>query len=114
MNLIETATAATFDTLVLHADGPVAVEFMSYGCVHCRAIEPIVQEVARSIADRERVLRVNVAVEGDLAAAYRVRVTPTFVMFLGGNEVGRAEGPQPQVASVTAAVTNPFALAAVR
>ena len=39
-NKIQTVTSRTFSRLVLEAEGPIAVEFMSYGCVHCRAMEP--------------------------------------------------------------------------
>jgi thiol-disulfide isomerase/thioredoxin len=38
--LVETTTADSFDSDVLKAAGPIAVEFMSYGCTHCRTIEP--------------------------------------------------------------------------
>jgi thioredoxin-like negative regulator of GroEL len=60
---IQTVTGGSFDDLVSQATGPVAVEFMSYGCAHYRAIEPILQEVAEKIAATETVLRVNVAIE---------------------------------------------------
>jgi thioredoxin 1 len=105
---IHTVTEATFDKLVSQASGPVAVEFMSYGCVHCRAIEPILQEVAAEIAATETVFRVNIAIELDLAARYQVEGTPTFIMFLDGQEIGRSEGPRPTMSSVMAAVTQPF------
>jgi thioredoxin 1 len=106
---LQTLTSETFDTLVLDGDGPIAVEFMSYGCVHCRALEPVLQQVAESIKSTEAVFRVNVAAEQDLAAKYQIDGTPTLVMFLNGGEVGRVEGPHPSVSSVTAALTQPFA-----
>ena len=84
------------------------VEFMSYGCAYCRAIEPVLQQVAEMVKARETILRVNIAVEPDLAASYEVGGTPTFVMFLAGKEVGRAEGPPPTVSGVLSVVTQPF------
>jgi thioredoxin-like negative regulator of GroEL len=54
-------------------------------------------------------MRVNVAVDADLANRYSVEGTPTLVMFLNGQEVGRAAGPQPALASVMTAMTQPFA-----
>jgi len=45
---IQTITASDFDERILHAQGPVAVEFMSYGCGHSRVIEPVLQKVAVS------------------------------------------------------------------
>jgi thioredoxin 1 len=105
---IPTLTKSTFTSRVLNGTGRIAVEFMSYGCAHCRAIEPVLQQVAAMIEPKEHVYRVNVAAESDLASRYAIGGTPTFIMFLDGNEVGRAEGPHPTVPSVMTAVTRPF------
>ena len=105
---IQTVTGGTFAPLVLEAEGAITVEFMSYGCAHCREIEPVLQEVAEMLAPDEKICRVNVAVEPDLAADYDIRGTPTLVMFLNGQQVGRAEGPTPNVASLRMLMTQPF------
>jgi thioredoxin 1 len=93
---------------VLRSRGPVAVEFMSYGCEHCRLLEPVLQRVAQSLGSREAVLRVNIAIDQELANRYEIEGTPTLVMFLTGNEVGRAVGPDPSVRSLLDTVTRPF------
>jgi thioredoxin 1 len=108
--LIKTVVAATFDALVIRGAGPIVVEFMSYGCGHCRTLEPVLVHVADTLADRERIMRVNVASEADLAAAYGVSVTPTLVMFLGGTEIERIEGPRPVFSSLLTPLTQPFAV----
>ena len=106
---VRTVTSETFKALVLDEDGPIAVEFMSYGCAFCRELEPILQQVAETLASRgEQVFRVNVAAEETLAQTFEITGTPTFVMFLGGTEVGRAEGPHPTDSSVMTALTRPF------
>jgi thioredoxin 1 len=105
---VKTVTGATFRSEVLEGDGPIAVEFMSYGCAFCRELEPVLQQVAATLASREQVFRVNVAVEEQLAQSFQITGTPTFVMFLRGSEVGRAEGPHPTASSVTSAITSPF------
>jgi len=105
---IQTVTASTFTRLVLEAEGPIAVEFMSYGCAHCRVIEPVLEKVAKMVEPREKIFRVNIAVEQELADHYQIQGTPTLVMFLKQNEVGRVEGPSPTVSSVLTAVTQPF------
>jgi len=101
-------TSALFDSLVLQGKGPIAVEFMSYGCAHCRAIEPVLQQVAEMVKGKEKLFQVNVAVEQALAENFAIQGTPTFVMFLNGQEAGRAEGTPPIVSSVLTAVTQPF------
>ena len=105
---IQTVTSGTFTRLVLQAEGPIAVEFMSYGCAHCRAIEPVLEQVAEMVKAEEKIFRVNIAVEQELAGSYQIQGTPTLIMFLNQNEVGRVEGPSPTVSSVLAAVTQPF------
>ena len=105
---IQTVTSSTFTRLVLEAKGPIAVEFMSYGCVHCRAIEPVLEQVAEMLQRQEKIFRVNIAAERELADSYQIQGTPTLIMFLDQNEVGRIEGPSPTVSSVLTAVTQPF------
>jgi thioredoxin 1 len=106
---IPTITEATFAHEVLEGTGSIAVEFMSYGCTHCRTIEPVLQEVAATLAGTVEVFRVNVAVDRDLASRYTIRATPTIVMFANGREVGRTEGPPPRAVSLRVAITRPFA-----
>jgi thioredoxin 1 len=101
-------TGSTFQQLVLEARGPIVVEFMSYGCGHCRELEPILQQVAELLASRERFFRVNLAVEPELAEQYQVEGTPTLLMFLDGAEVGRVDGVRPALSTLMTAVTGPF------
>jgi thioredoxin 1 len=105
---IGTVTSGTFSSLVLEAAGPIVVEFMSYGCAHCRALEPVIEKVAETVKSKERIYRVNTAVDEALSDSYGIQGTPTLIMFLNGKEVGRVEGPQPTVPSVLTAVTQPF------
>jgi thioredoxin-like negative regulator of GroEL len=104
---IRTVTGDSFKRLVLEDGGPVVVEFMSYGCAHCRILEPTLQKVAELVKDK-KMFRVNVAIEQELAEQYAIRGTPTLIMFMNGTEVGRADGPSPTVAAVLSAVTRPF------
>jgi thioredoxin 1 len=105
---IGTVTGGTFPSLVLEGEGPIAVEFMSYGCAHCRALEPVIEKVAETVKFKEKIFRVNTAVDEELSENYEIQGTPTLVMFLNGKEVGRVEGPHPTVSSVMTAVTQPF------
>lgn len=105
---IQTVTSSTFRELVLEATGPVVVEFMSYGCAHCRAMEPVLQQVAEALKGKVTMFRVNIPVEQELAEDYGISGTPTFVMFRNGVEVGRAEGADPTFDTVLAVITQPF------
>jgi thioredoxin 1 len=105
---LRTVTASTFKLWVLEGKGPIAVEFMSYGCIHCREIEPVLQQVADMVKSKEKIFRVNTADDQELTDSYEIQGTPTVVMFLNGKEVGRAEGPPPTVSSLLTALTHPF------
>lgn len=105
---LEPVTAESFDDRVLRGSGPIVVEFMSYGCGHCRALEPVLQHVAAMLAPRERFFRVNVAVDEALAERYAVEATPTLIMFADATEVGRIEGPAPNASSLMTQLARPF------
>jgi thioredoxin 1 len=105
---IRTVTSGTFKPWVLEGKGPIVVEFMSYGCVHCREMEPVLQQVAEMVKSKEKIFRLNTADEQELTDSYEIQGTPTVVMFLNGKEVGRVEGPPPRVSSLLTAVTHPF------
>ncbi len=105
---IETVTGDSFDKLVVEGGGAIAVEFMSYGCVHCREIESVLQEVAGLLASEVKIYRVNVAVEEDLARSFDIQGTPTLIMFKHGMEVGREEGAAPDVSTLQQVIMEPF------
>ncbi len=60
------------------------------------------------VESEERIFRVNVGVEQELAGSCGIQGTPTIIMFLNGKEVGRVEGPRPTLSSVLTVVTQPF------
>jgi len=105
---IQTVTASTFDRLVLKGEGPIVVEFMSYGCAHCGVIEPDLQQVAEIVESTEKFFRVNIAVDRELSEQYEIQGTPTLIMFLNGAELGREEGPSPDVSNILAVVRQPY------
>ncbi len=104
---VQTLDDATFAGAVAAARGPAVVEFMSYGCEHCRAMEPVLQGLAQT--SEMTFFRVNVAAEPDLAERLQIDVTPTFVMFRDGREVGREAGVRPVRSRLAAALARPFA-----
>jgi thioredoxin 1 len=105
---IRTVTGSTFNSLVLEGKGPIVVEFMSYGCSHCRTIAPILEQVANMVESKEQLFMVNIAVDPELAERYAIQGTPTFIMFLDGQGIGMVEGLEPDLSTVLAAVTQPF------
>jgi thioredoxin 1 len=104
---VEQVTTRDFEEKVLRARGPVAVEFMTYACGHCRRAEPMVRDVAAALGQDVKIYQVNVPMEPDLVRRYGIQYTPTFVMFQSGREVGRAN-PNITAFDIRNAITSAF------
>jgi len=87
-----TLTDATFETDVLKSPTPVLVDFWAPWCGPCRAIAPIVDEIADSYAGRLKVGKVNVDDFGIIATNYNVAAIPTLLIFKGGKVVEQVIG----------------------
>jgi thioredoxin 1 len=79
-----------FATEVLNDAGPVLVDFYSPSCGPCRALEPVVRELARDYP----VHKVNIFEQPELAVDHGVKAVPTLLIFKAGREVNRFVGLQ--------------------
>ncbi|HEX4620553.1 MAG TPA: thioredoxin domain-containing protein [Myxococcaceae bacterium] len=80
---------------VVSAQLPVVVDFSATRCGPCRALEPIVEELAASYRGRIAFRTVNVDDHQQAAQQYGVRATPTLLLFKGGKVVGQLVGMAP-------------------
>jgi thioredoxin 2 len=79
-------------TLIRTAALPVLIDFYSDTCAPCRMMNPIVESLARRRAGELTVIRIRTDGPGKLAAAFRIRAVPTFVVVLKDVERGRISG----------------------
>ena len=98
MSEIHDVTDANFEQQVLQADAPVLVDFWAEWCAPCRAIAPIIRELAGTYEGRVRVMKMNIDENPATPGRYGVRSIPTVLAFKDGAVVEQLTGARPKSA----------------
>ncbi len=89
-------TDASFQQEVLDSDKLVMVDFWAPWCGPCRAVAPILEELAGEYADKMTIAKVNTDEDAQNASKLMVRGIPTLIFFRDGKEVDRIVGAGPK------------------
>jgi thioredoxin 1 len=92
MAAIVNLSTATFDETVAGGDKPVVVDFWAEWCGPCKAIAPILHELADEVGDQVTIAKVNVDDSPELAMRYNVMSIPTLLVFNRGEVHKRLVG----------------------
>lgn len=84
--------ARAFRAQVLEAKRPVLVEFSASWCSPCRALAPVLDELARKSAGKYDVVKVDIDDVREIAERYAIRGVPTVIAFVGGEPVAQHVG----------------------
>src|SRR3954467_602540 len=81
-----------FETEVLKSTQPVLVDFWAEWCGPCKALAPVLDEIATENGGRVKVVKVNVDENLSLVSRCGVRAIPTLLLFSGGKVVDQTVG----------------------
>jgi thioredoxin 1 len=106
--LVNHVTDANFDQEVLKSDKAVLIDFWAPWCAPCRAIAPLIDELAGEYAGRLKVVKINVDDNPETPARYGVRGIPSLLIIKSGQVKEQIVGAVPKshlVRAVDSALT---------
>jgi thioredoxin 1 len=91
-NDVVTLEDGTFDAEVLKSELPVLVDFWATWCGPCKAIAPVVEQIATDFKGKVKVGKMDIDKHQGVAQKYNIRSIPTLLVFKGGKVVDTVVG----------------------
>ena len=85
-------TSGSWDQEVLKDSGVVLVDFWAPWCGPCKAVAPVIEELAVEYKDKVKIAKLNTDDNPDVASRYRIMGIPTLMFFRGGQIIDQAVG----------------------
>ncbi|WP_341953274.1 thioredoxin [Salinibacterium sp. TMP30] len=91
-------TDANFEELVINSKDTIMVDFWAEWCGPCRAVGPILDQIASENADKIKIVKLNVDDNPKMAMKYQITSIPAMKVFRGGEVVKTVIGAKPKPA----------------
>lgn len=91
-------TDANFEELVINSKDTIMVDFWAEWCGPCRAVSPILDQIAAEHADKIKIVKLNVDDNPQMAMKYQITSIPAMKVFRGGEVVKTVIGAKPKPA----------------
>jgi thioredoxin 1 len=95
---LKQVTDATFEQDVLNSDKPVLVDFWAEWCAPCRAVGPVLEQIAKENGEKLEIVKLNVDDNPETAAKYHITSIPAMKVYRGGEVVKSVIGAKPKPA----------------
>jgi thioredoxin 1 len=84
--------SSNFDSTLSSSSTPIVVDFWAPWCGPCKAIAPILNELAEELGDAVKICKVNIDNNSEVASKYEIRAIPTILIFKDGQIVDTIVG----------------------
>lgn len=102
MATVQQVSDDAFEREVLKSDVPVLIDFWAPWCGPCKAIAPVVEDLAKEYEGRLKVVKMNVDDNPQTPSRYGVRGIPNLILFKGGQVKDQIVGAVPKAQLVKA------------
>lgn len=96
MGTVSVVTDQTFEKEVLQSNAPVVVDFYADWCGPCKTLAPTLEELAKDLGGKVKVVKMNVDDSPEAPGRYGIRSIPTLILFKGGQVVAQNVGGMPK------------------
>lgn len=84
--------SSNFDSTLSSSSTPIVVDFWAPWCGPCKAVAPILNELAEELGDAVQICKVNIDNNSEVASKYEIRAIPTILIFKDGQIVDTIVG----------------------